>query len=126
MAPQQQPETSEPELRDYLNVLRRRKWVVVLSALLVTAIATGLSLLQTPIYKGTAEMLVEARTSDSLLNTNSGQRIDPVRAIDTQIQVLKSRPVADKVREKLGEVPAVDVKTVGATDVIRVSAQSTS
>src|SRR5207248_2489868 len=90
------------------------------------AVATGLSLLQTPVYQGTAELLVEARAADPVLDNSNTVKVDPNRAIQTQIQIMQSRPVADKVKAALGNVPNVQVNAVGSTDVIKVSANSTS
>ncbi len=54
------------ELRDYVRVLRRHRVLIVL----VTAGAVGLSLLaaylQTPVYAGTARMLIEPRPGISV------------------------------------------------------------
>lgn len=118
-------EASELELRDYLRVLRRRKWSVLLITLLVVAAAVGASLAQTPVYQGTAELLVQSKASESLFDPNTGVRGDPTRLIQTEIQVLRSRPVRDLVREKIGESPAVVASAVGQTDVMSVKAEST-
>lgn len=117
-------ETTDPQLRDYLRLLQRRKWTIMFSALLVAAVALGSSLLQTPIYAGTAKILLQPRSTDTLFNPNTGQRADPVRSVDTEIEVLKSQPVQDAVRQQLGRAPAVSANAVGQTDVIRVVAES--
>jgi len=118
-------EASELELRDYLRVLRRRKWSVLLVTLLVVAAAVGVSLVQTPVYQGSAEILVQSKASESLFDPNTGVRGDPTRLIQTEIQVLRSRPVRDLVREKIGNSPAVVASAVGQTDVMSVKAEST-
>jgi capsular exopolysaccharide synthesis family protein len=118
-------ETHELELRDYLRVLRRRKGVIVLAVLVVVAAALVASFLQTSVYQGTAELLLKPRTSESLFNPNTGQANDPTRQVQTEIQVLKSRPVKDQVRKQLGVAPDVSASPVGQTDVIRVKATST-
>lgn len=118
-------QTEVLELRDYLRVVRRRKWTIALVTLLVVGAAVGASLLQTPVYQGTAEVLLQARATDSLFDPNTGQRNDPVRAVATEIQVLKSRPVRDLVRKELGSAPKVAAGAKGQTDVIEVKAEST-
>ncbi len=112
------------ELRDYLGVLRRRRWVIALTALVITSVAVAASLLQTPVYEGTAELLLQPRSTESLFDPNSGQRNDPARAVQTEIRVLESQPVQDAVRKKLGAAHKVSASPVGLTDVIEVRATS--
>jgi capsular exopolysaccharide synthesis family protein len=115
----------ELELRDYLRVMRRRKWTIALVTIGVVGAAIGLSLMQTPVYRATAEVLLQAKSSESLFDPSTGQRNDPARAIQTEMQVLRSRPVRDLVEKKLGSAPKVSAAAVGQTDVIAVSAEST-
>jgi succinoglycan biosynthesis transport protein ExoP len=117
--------SSELELRDYLRVLNRRKWTVVVATAVVLGSALAASFLQTPVYQGTAEVLFQPRSTESLFNPNTGQRSDPTRAIQTEIEVLKSGPVEAEVLRKLGRAPAISAGAVGQTDVIRVRARST-
>jgi succinoglycan biosynthesis transport protein ExoP len=115
----------ELELRDYLHVLRRRRWVVIATMLVVTAAALVASLVQRPVYEGTAELLLELRAPESIFDPNTGQRYDSARAVDTEIEVLKSEPVRAAVRRELRTAPAVSATPVGDTDVIEVRARST-
>lgn len=120
------PETEPgPELRDYLAVLRRRKWSIVACAVVVVGAALVTSLLQTPVYLGTTKVLLQPVSTATLFNPSTGQRNDPARAVDTQIQVIKSEPVRAAVRRQLGVAPPVSATAVGQTDVIDVSVQST-
>ena len=49
------------EFRDYLRVLRRRRWVLLVTAFLITAAAVTASLLQTPVYQASTRALVTAK-----------------------------------------------------------------
>lgn len=115
----------ELDLKDYLRVVRRRKWLIVAVTIVVAGIALGISLVQTPVFQSQAELLLQARTSETLFDPNTGQRVDPVRALNTEIQVLKSRPVRDLVEERIGDAPVVTANGVGQTDVFVVKAEST-
>jgi succinoglycan biosynthesis transport protein ExoP len=117
--------TAELELRDYLRVLNRRKWTVIVATAVVFGSALAASFLQTPVSQGTAQVLFQPRSTESLFNPNSGQRTDPARAIQTEIQILTSAPVQAEVRRKLGRAPGISASPVGQTDVIRVRARST-
>ncbi|HEX2065021.1 MAG TPA: Wzz/FepE/Etk N-terminal domain-containing protein, partial [Acidimicrobiales bacterium] len=118
--------STDLELGDYLRILRRRRGVVLLATVVVGAAAVVASLRQTPVYAATAEVLLQPRRSESLFNPNTGARNDPARAVETEIRVLKSRPVERAVRRELGPVPRVSARPLGQTDVIAVTAESTS
>ncbi len=118
-------EASQLELRDYLQVLRRRRSVVAIAVLIVVASTMTASFLQTPVYQAEAEILLQPRSTESIFDAQTGQRRDPERAVQTEIQVLKSRPVRDEVTRKLGDAPMVTLSPVGQTDVIAVKARST-
>ena len=45
-------------LRDYAQILRRRKWIVVAIIVLIPAAAVALSLQQEPSFRATAEVLL--------------------------------------------------------------------
>src|SRR5438477_2835015 len=115
----------EAELRDYIRVLRRRKWTVVLAVLAVVGAALAVSLIETPVYQGKAQLLLQPQSTESLFNPNTGQQNNPTREVDTGIQVLKSEPVRAAVLSKLGSAPRISASAVGQTDVIEVRANST-
>ena len=117
--------TVETELRDYLRVLRRRKGTIILTTVLVVAVALATAFLQTPVYEGTAEILLQARTTDTLFDPSTGQRLDRARIVHTEIRILESQPVRDAVRRELRAAPDVSASPAGDTDVIEVRAQST-
>lgn len=120
-----QEQTSQIELRDYLRVLRRRRILIAMTTLVVVGAALVFSFLQTPVYRATAELLLQPRSTESLFDPNGGLRGDPARAVQTEMQVLRSQPVREAVRAELGIAPVVSVRPVGQTDVIEVNAEGT-
>src|SRR5207302_2432954 len=120
-------EEESKDLRDYMRVIRRRKAVIALSVVVCVAASLVASFLQTPVYRADAEVLLQPRIGDSLFDTSTGQRsgTDAARNVSTEIQVLRSQPVAQAVQQKLGTAPAVSVAGVGQTDVIKISSEST-
>ncbi|MDQ6797233.1 MAG: Wzz/FepE/Etk N-terminal domain-containing protein, partial [Actinomycetota bacterium] len=74
----------EPGLRDYLSVLRRRKGIILLIVLLVVVPTLVLSLLQTPVYAGRAELLLEAQRSESLFDPSTGVQLNPDRQVQNE------------------------------------------
>ncbi len=115
------------ELRDYLAVIRRRKGVIALVTLLTVAAAVAYSLLQTPIYRASTEVLIQKSASQNALNPTQQQTPQAIeQEIQTEIQIIRSAMIEDAVREELGYVPEVSVAAKGDTQVLAISATDTS
>ncbi len=80
-----QETADEVDLREYLTILRRRKWTIVLATVLVLASSLAVSFLQQPLYEGSAKVLLQPEQAATLFNPQTGQRGDPVRAVQTEI-----------------------------------------
>lgn len=118
-------------LRDYLRVLRRRKWIVLEALILVPLAAVAFSLRQSPQYQSSADVLLRYQSLPSTLSgisdpTSYSYYIDPTRSTDTSLQVAALPALADRVAAALRKqgVRATDVGStsaseVGQTDVIR-------
>lgn len=117
--------SAEPHLRDYLEVVRRRKTVIAMCVVVLLGIAMAVSYLQTPRYSATAKLLLKPRSSQSLFGSDSQTYVDPARSVETEIEVIKTEPVQDLVRTKIGSAPPVQVRPVGRTDLVSVRAEST-
>jgi len=83
-------------LRHYLDVLRRRRWLVLAAVVAVPLGAVGLSLLQSPRYAASAEVLLSRQNlANSLTNVvDPALTIDPQRLVDTQTNVAESPQIA--------------------------------
>lgn len=121
MAVRYQTSNNSMELRDYLSLFNRRKWIIVLAVLLVAGTALVASFLQAPVYEGKARLFLE--TNASVFDLNGGQQLSPAR-VQTEIQVLQSGPVKAAVREKMGVAPPVSVTQVGQTEVLEVKVRA--
>ncbi|HET6468679.1 MAG TPA: Wzz/FepE/Etk N-terminal domain-containing protein [Geminicoccaceae bacterium] len=79
-------------LRDYLAILRRRKWLFVLPAALVFALALAFALLQTSIYRSEATILIEdAQVPEDLMTTLVGRYLEErLEAISRRVMVTDS------------------------------------
>lgn len=122
------PDDAAPlELRDYLTVLRRRRWTVVVTTAVAVGAAIALSLLQTPVYAAYAEVLLRPGGPDALVDGGPAARTaaDRQGEIRTEIEVMQARSVRDAVTEALGRPVDVTVEAKGETDVVRLTARST-
>ena len=114
---------AEPDLRSYLNVLNRRKWVVALVTVLCVAAALGFSLLQSNKYTATAEVLLQPPGSSNALNSASAGAVSLTPTdLQTAIQIMTSAPIQAAVTKRLGSpAPKVSITEVGQTNVVDIS-----
>ncbi len=125
---------NEVSLREYLDILLRRKAIVVQTFVVVLVVGAVATWLSKPVYRSTARILVEGKAlSVAQYNAN-----DPLSGlftnstghdVSTQIEVLQSPTVVAEAFEKV-DIPrlAVDLKAkqVEETDVIEITAESTN
>ncbi len=109
------------DLRDYVSVVRRRKWLIGAVVAVVVTSALVLSFLQQPVYSATARVLIGP---DRSLFTGNQVWVDPA-FVDTQMEVITGQPIRDLVRENLGSAPPAKTTRVGTTSVVEVTAEST-
>lgn len=108
-------------LRDFLSVLRRRKRLLLLAIVTVVGSAVVLSLLQDPVYQAKSRVLI--KPDGSVFGNAPGAGLSPA-FIETQMEVIESRPVRDLVEEKLGPVPKLSTTAVGTTSVVELAVES--
>lgn len=78
------------ELRAYFDILRRRGWIILATALLATVLAVGLSVVQTKIYRATARIsAVPARPDWGLGNSAKDLLRNFVNNINTHDMALR-------------------------------------
>src|SRR3954451_18307506 len=89
-------------LRDYLRVVRRRKWIILQAVLLVPAVAVGLSLRQEKVYKATSQVLLVQQNPANFNNGSQVQNTPPDRQAQTQAELARVPGVAQKAIEIAG------------------------
>lgn len=113
----------------YLSVARRRKWLIVLAVLLSVLTSVLLSWRATRMYAANADVLLTSSVDESPFSDDGRLTLDPT-LVETQVQVLKSRPVVEEARDRLGskssKLSRIVVEQVGRTKVLRVRAESSS
>jgi polysaccharide biosynthesis transport protein len=123
-------------LRDYLQILSRRKWIVLQTIVIVPLAAVAFSLRQSSLYQSSADVLLRFQSLPSTLSgisdpNSSAYFIDPTRSMDTSLQVASLPLLHDRVASALqkrglpaADVPATAVTEIGDTDVLRFTATS--
>lgn len=88
-------------LRDYVAVVRRRKWIVAQTAVIVPVVAVVLSMRQDPLYASSAEVLF-TRQNLALTLTGTADPAasgDPARFAQTQARLAKVPEVGRRVAQ---------------------------
>ena len=122
-------EQQDLSLRDYWHVILRRRWLVVVAVAACAGAALVMTALQTPVYEAQARMAVRTLPGDSIFGSDYLGYVDPERAIATEIEVLESDVVLQRVKDDLGlttDPPSVTGTAVSGADVVAVSVRSGS
>jgi capsular polysaccharide biosynthesis protein len=113
------------ELRDYLRILRKRGWIIILTTVLTAAAAWGFSQMQTVEYKSTISVFVRPQRIDNgtLLATkqilrgfvryidslNFSQRVINQLSLDMKPDTLKGKvTIASKDEDYIIQIDVVD------------------
>ncbi len=121
-------------LREYLHILRRRKWIVLLCVVIVPLAAVALSLRQSPLYQSSANVLLQQQTLPSGvsgINGSPSAPINPAGTIDTQLQIAEQPVLTNRVAAALRVNPvtvagSTSVAEIGDTNVLQFTSSSGS
>jgi len=91
------------DIKELIAILKRRRWVIISTVLLLTTLATLIGLQITPTYTAKALVMIDPRQSNIVdveavmqgLNADQG-------TVETQMRVLKSRDLMNRVMSDLG------------------------
>ncbi len=99
MEHEQDIQEQEVHLKDYLRVLQRRKYIILLIFIISMPLIVIRAFSGDPMYGATAKLLIERDTTPSFIT--DARMIHNPGFLTTQTQVIKSRKVARQVVEKL-------------------------
>jgi uncharacterized protein involved in exopolysaccharide biosynthesis len=128
---------NEVELRDYIEALLRRKWIIIL-VFFVTTISAGVGALYLvkPVYQATALLMISKPRYQVELEPKIKTPIPLEISLETYKNLIKSADLEGKVIKKLGldqppdelTIEALDkmvsVEAVPKTDLIKISVES--
>ncbi|MHB9149897.1 MAG: tyrosine-protein kinase domain-containing protein [Thermoleophilia bacterium] len=120
------------ELGDYIRVIRERKWIIMLVVAVVVVAALAVSLLTTPKYRASSQLLYKVSNLDVTL---FGSRVFEVRDLNRELQtgagMVRLNVVAEAVAQELGStrtiaqlLSIVEVRPDAQTNLINVTASS--
>jgi len=108
---------------DYLAILRRRKWIVLVPPVVAASAAFALSTSQSPLYRASAEVLVNPPTPLTVLTGISPSGGDPVRNLQTQAGIARAPQLAARVAAASG-IPGMTPGRVLSESQVTPSADS--
>jgi len=123
------------ELRQYLEILKRHKWLIVQATVLVAVAAFVFSDLKTPMYESTAQLLLRPNDAAEQLNPTRSVDVsnDPDRYVTGQLNIIQSEDVAKLAAKSMrapDNDPVVLLREVsaaqgGTSDVVNIKGHST-
>ena len=90
----------EIHLRDYLNIIRKRKLIVFSIFIVIFTVVLIATMASTPIYEASTRLLIEKAVTSPLVSDYSYVRQAP-EFLQTQAEIITSYPVARKVVKQL-------------------------
>jgi capsular exopolysaccharide synthesis family protein len=88
--------------RAVMGTIRRRRWAIVLTAVLVALLTSAIYFSMKPVYVATGRVALDRRTDGVLETQNSQPELaTDSPSVDTEVQVLRSPAIADAVVDRL-------------------------
>ncbi len=107
------------QLRDYLAVLRRRRRWLVFVVVMALAGAAAWSMLQTPMYRSSAQVLMR-----STATVNGPAGFADTRVLVNEVQLATSEEFSSELASRLGYSPDVSVRAEASASVLTFTARS--
>jgi non-specific protein-tyrosine kinase len=105
-------------LRDYISVIRRRRWVIVAALVVAPLAAVLISFAQEPLYQASAQVYIRNPDLVTGLVGVESRGIDPERVAATQAEIARAPIVAQRALQALGLTDRT------ADDLLRASSVS--
>ncbi len=96
-------EEKQPHLRDYLDILLQRKWIVIAFFVPVVITVTLVSFIMKPLYQSSVTIQLAAENPTLLTFKNIYEEGQSPEYYETQFNILKSNALAKRVVERLPE-----------------------
>lgn len=130
----------ELNVQDYVRILKKRRWIIILTFFSILGSVIVFTNLQIPIYQASATVKVEANMIIPGVGIEQAGW-DSITALNTEVKILKSEVVARRTAKKLNLItPAmtelqaaqivaaiqtkINAEKVGDTNLITISASS--
>ncbi len=95
-------EDKQTNLKDYLWVIRKRKWSIIAFLAIIITVVSVASFKMKPVYRATTQLLIE-KENPNVLSFEEVMTLDTSNTYyyQTQYKILKSRSLIKRVIDKL-------------------------
>ena len=100
-------ESRELSLQDLVEIIRKGKWIIATSFIVILALTAAYTFTRDPEYQATSSLQVNTQSSTPQLGDLFGFD-QGFRNVLNEIEILKSRTIATRVAERLFERPPAD------------------
>ena len=91
----------EIELREIWNILMRNRWIIVASIVIAGGLGVAYSLLATPVYEASSSIRIDEEEQSQVAMLDILSSIAKGSQVETEMEVLRSRVVAEDVADSL-------------------------
>jgi len=112
------------ELKDYLRILSRRKWVILLTLVVTVVVVSIGTYLTTPVYQATAVFRI-AVSSGGPLSFSDYTYADQL--MNTYVEMATRRPVLEELVQRLtlSRAPNIKAEIIPNTELIKITVEDT-
>ena len=103
-----QQEEQQVNIQDYLRIVYRGRWIILASFLVVLLITAYITFTSKPVYESTAKIMIESQGSMERTLFDVNYLGNQSTLITNQVEILKSRMLAENVVRFLEAVPYRD------------------
>jgi uncharacterized protein involved in exopolysaccharide biosynthesis/Mrp family chromosome partitioning ATPase len=94
--------TEQIHLSDYLAIIKKRKWLVIIFSLIIIGAVSAISFISTPVYQATTRIIIERMSYPvTKIEESENRDIKEQDFYETQYNLLQSRNLALKVIKDL-------------------------
>src|SRR5437870_4128730 len=110
------------DAKQYLSILKRRKWVIIVTAIIAMAITVAGTFLTTPIYMATTTLRIITAPTGSPENPSINIAFAD-RLMNTYTKIATSEPVLSQLTQKLNlsKAPEVEAEVPANTELMKIN-----
>lgn len=113
------------ELKDYITVLLRRKWIILLTlAVTMTVVSIGTHM-TTPVYQATAVLRIAVSSGGPL---SYSDYVYADQLMNTYVEMATRRPVLEELMKRLllDKAPEIKAEIIPNTELIKITVEDTN
>ena len=110
------------ELQTYIDILWRRKWIIIITILLTEIIVIIGTFLAKPVYSASTKIRIAAAANGAI---SYSDYMYADRLMNTYVELATTTPVFDDLKQQLGLsiLPSIKVVTIPNTELIQITVE---